>query len=67
MNGVTPNRPYTRSTAEDERDSEKVLYGVAAIEPDPEKILPEGTYRVMHGELRKVVAGVSPTLESSKE
>lgn len=67
MNGVTLNKPYTQSTAEDERDLEMALSGVDVVQPDPTKILPEGEYRVMHGQLRRVVAGVSPSLGSARK
>ena len=67
MNGITVNKSYTRSTAEDERDLKNALSGVDVVQPDPDKILPAGEYRIMHGQLRKVVAGVSPMLGSAKK
>lgn len=62
MKNITRERPYTRSTAEDERESLAAQFSISAVEPDPTKILPDGVYTVIEGQLRPVVARVSPEL-----
>ena len=59
---VTPYKSYTTSTAEDELNYFSRGFVNATVEPDPSTILPEGSYRVIEGELYRVVPGLPPIL-----